>query len=43
MSNVGQECQPQVEPVLIEKAIRRLDATAALDDGRKLYNASKEV
>lgn len=32
-----------VEPVLIEKAIRRLDTAAALGDGKKLYDANKEV
>ena len=32
-----------VEPVLIEKAIRRLDTAAALGEGKKLYDANKEV
>lgn len=32
-----------VEPVLIEKAIRQLDKAAALGDGKKLYDANKDV
>lgn len=32
-----------VDAVLIEKAIRRLDAAAALGEGKKLYDANKEV
>lgn len=32
-----------VEPVLIEKAIRQLDKAAALGEGKKLYDANKEV
>lgn len=31
------------EPVLIEKAIRRIDSAAALGEGKKLYDANKEV
>ena len=33
----------RVEPVLIEKAIRRLDSAAALGEGKKLYDVNKEV
>ena len=33
----------RVEPVLIEKTIRRLDAAAALGEGKKLYDVNKEV
>ena len=32
-----------VDAVLIEKAIRHLDATAALGEGKKLYDANKAV
>ncbi|MFZ6799254.1 type I restriction endonuclease subunit R [Undibacterium sp. Di24W] len=32
-----------IDPVLIEKAIRRLDSAAALGEGKKLYDANKEV
>jgi type I restriction enzyme R subunit len=32
-----------IESVLIEKAIRRIDSAAALGEGKKLYDANKEV
>jgi type I restriction enzyme R subunit len=32
-----------VDPVLVEKAIRRLDTAAALGEGKKLYDVNKEV
>jgi type I restriction enzyme R subunit len=32
-----------IDPVLIEKAIRRLDAAAALGEGKKLFDANKDV
>ena len=32
-----------IDAVLIEKAIRRLDAAAALGEGKKLFDANKEV
>lgn len=32
-----------VDPLLIEKAIRQLDKAAALGEGKKLYDANKEV
>jgi type I restriction enzyme R subunit len=32
-----------IDSVLIEKAIRRLDAVAALGEGKKLFDANKEV
>ena len=32
-----------IEPVLVEKAIRRIDSAAALGEGKKLYDANKEV
>ena len=32
-----------IDPVLIEKAIRRIDTAAALGEGKKLYDANKEV
>ena len=32
-----------LEPVLVEKAIRRLDSAAAMGEGKKLYDVNKEV
>lgn len=33
----------KINPVLIEKAIRKIDTAAALGEGKKLYDANKEV